>query len=70
MPEADNPNLNYKWFLDNFNNLKSNYYGEWIAIHDQRLVAHNFDHKELIKEVKKQNIKRPFITRVLPEFWE
>lgn len=58
-------NLNYSWFLDNFDNLKPHYYGQWVAIYEQRIVAHNFNHKELIKEVKKQNIRRPLIIKVV-----
>ena len=62
-------NQNYSWFLDNFNNLKSHYYGQWIAISEQCIVSHNLNHKEVIKEVKKLNIRRPLIIKVV-ESWE
>lgn len=63
-------NPNYLWFLNNFEQLKQAYIGEWVAVYEERLVSHSNDYKELIREIKNQNIKRPFVTRVVPESWE
>lgn len=67
-------NLNFLWFLENYEYLKQAYSGEWVAIHQQRLMAHSSNYIELIDEIKKLKINRPFVTRVTPEFlgviWE
>lgn len=68
IPAPQNPN--YVWFVHNFEYLKQICNGEWVVIHDQRLFFHGNDYHKLIEEIKKQNIKRPFVTRVISEFWE
>jgi len=43
----------------------SNYIGEWIAVCNQKIVAHGKDVKEVFKEAKlKYPKEKPLITRV------
>lgn len=56
---------NYEWYLKKD---LSSYGGEWVAIIDEKVVAHGKDVSEVIKEVKtKHSNKMPLITKVRTE---
>lgn len=61
------PNLD--WFLANFDHLCEEYQGAWLAIVDQRVVAHAQTAGELSALIRQSGIKTPFITRASREAW-
>ncbi len=55
-------NSNYQFFMKTD---ISSYIGQWIAVCNQRIVAHGKDVKEVFKEAKEKCPRqRPLITRV------
>lgn len=55
-------NINYNWFI---NNEFSQYSGEWIAIINKNVVAHEKNIKSLIQDIKqKYPGKKPSIVKI------
>jgi hypothetical protein len=41
-------NKNFQWFRDQYNDLHTEYKGEYIAINDSKVIDHDVDYEQLI----------------------
>jgi uncharacterized protein DUF5678 len=57
------------WFLANFQAIVASYPDEWLAIADQKVVAHATTPDELRRQIKHLGIQRPLIVRSHPDAW-
>ncbi len=48
-------NRDVEWFQNNYENLKKDYKGEYVAINNQKVIGHDKDLNILIKKLKEQN---------------
>jgi hypothetical protein len=46
---------NMKWFHDNYEKLKAEYAGEYVAIDEGRVVGHDRDARVLIKRLRERH---------------
>lgn len=60
---------NFDWFFRNFNELEKQYPGEWLAIKNREVVAHNSDMSLLSKKLREHNINGAFISKVDTDAW-
>lgn len=44
---------NMKWFQDNYEKLKEQYAGEYVAVYDDRVIARGKDARGLINQLRK-----------------
>lgn len=51
------------WFTSHFEELESQYAGQWLAIVDSKVVAHATDVTELWKQISEGGYSRPFLAR-------
>ena len=57
-------NAELEWFQHNYPELKKQYKGEYVAIEDEAVIAHNEDLKELLKFLKDKDMTRILIEHV------
>lgn len=48
--------------INKIKQLKKKYKGEWIALKNGKVVAHDFDRRELHKKVRAKRLKGVYIT--------
>jgi hypothetical protein len=46
---------NLEWFQSNYPQLKEQYKGEYVAIKDRNVIAHNSDLQQLLNNIDKDN---------------
>lgn len=46
-------NNDLRWFQDNYENLKKQFRGEYVAVKDARVVDHEKDYHLLLKKLKR-----------------
>jgi Family of unknown function (DUF5678) len=54
------PNL--RWLEEH----REEYIGQWVALHDGRLIAHSSDGEALVEPVRKSGVRNPLIVFVEP----
>lgn len=54
----------FEWLEKNLSALKSELSGQWVAVFNRQLIAHNNSLKEVYKIAKEKGCKRPFVTRI------
>ena len=45
---------NTKWFQENYEKLRKQFAGEYVAVNEGKVVSHDKDARVLIKELRKQ----------------
>jgi hypothetical protein len=60
---------NLDWFLAHFDELVERYPGEWLAIQDDEVIAHDLSAEALGKKIRAMGPVRVFITRAHPDAW-
>jgi hypothetical protein len=68
IPKIVNLN-NLDWFLQNFDAISLEYKNQWIAIHENIVIASAETTSELKSQLKEKNIIGAFITNTLKEKW-